>query len=195
MRFVHGPVPEDPAFQPIEEGWKPIREPDPVLMQVLAVPVMILTGWILFNVIKFATVMSWREVMGSILLSFLIMIPFHELVHALASPSFGMTRQTAIGIWPSKLLFYAHHEGALSRRRFLIVLAAPIMLLTLLPLLLCVIFRWDLPGIAALAFANGLGAAGDLLGLILVTAQIPGGSTVRNKGWRSYWKPPIVESP
>lgn len=41
MRFHVGPLPEDPSFRPLKEGWKPINEPGPYLLQFLAVPIAI----------------------------------------------------------------------------------------------------------------------------------------------------------
>jgi len=188
MKFVRGAIPEDPQFEPIEEGWNAIREPDPVWMQVYAIPIFVVTGALLFGAIVLATPISWRAVMNWLLPAFLLMIPLHELIHALANPRFGMTPRTLVGVWPSRLLFYAHYEGELSRNRFLAILAAPLIVLTILPLLLCIVTQWNAPMLAAIALANGLGAAGDLLGFGLVLAQIPRRAMVRNKGWRSYWK-------
>jgi hypothetical protein len=188
MRFIRGPIPEEHDFQPAEQGWNSIREPDPVMMQVIAVPIMLVTAALLFVVVTLGTVVPWRDVLGRFVLAFLFIIPVHELIHAFASPGFGMSRRTLVGFWPSKLLFYAHYGGELPRQQFLAILIAPIALLTVLPLLLCVLFEWNTPTVVAAACANGIGAAGDILGIAIVLRQIPRGSIVRNKGWRSYWK-------
>jgi hypothetical protein len=192
MRFVTGPIPEAPDFHPSEEGWNAIREPSPVWIQVLAIPVMALTGVALFAVIRYGTPTASKDVFARIGPMFLLMIPVHELIHALANPRFGFTPRTAVGVWPSHLLFYAHYDGELPRGRFLAILVAPTVVLTVFPLLVCIAFRFDAPGVAALAVANGLGAAGDLLGVGFVLAQIPRGAVIRNQGWRSYWKPVSV---
>jgi len=190
MRFIHGPVPEDPQFQPIEEGWSAIREPNPVTMQIFALPVMVAAGVLTWAAIRYGTVVDARAFLTWFLPAFVVMIPIHELIHAFANPSFGMTTRTYVGVWPSKMLFYAHYEGELPRGRFLFVLIAPTLVLTVLPLLLLAAFRLDVPFLAAMAFANALGAAGDLLGIGILLSQIPRGALVRNKGWRSYWRMP-----
>src|SRR5687767_9433538 len=125
MRIIRGPIPEDPEFRPIDEGWKAIREPDPIWMQVLAVPVLVVTAVLLFSVLSVFTDISSRAVLSKLLVAFLVMIPLHELIHAFAHPAFGRSRQTYVGFWPAKLLFYAHYEGELPRERFLLILAAP----------------------------------------------------------------------
>lgn len=183
-------MPEDPQFHPLEEGWSAIREPDPVRMQIYALPVMLAAGALAWAAITYGTVVQWRAVMNWFAVAFILMIPIHELIHAFASPGLGMTARTYVGVWPSKLLFYAHYEGELSRERFLLVLAAPTLALTVVPLLLATTLRLGAPFLVAMAFANAVGAAGDLLGIGVILYQIPRGSLVRNKGWRSYWRMP-----
>lgn len=192
MRFITGPIPDAPDFHPLEEGWNAIREPDPFWIQILAIPVMAVTAVALFAVIETGTATASKDVFRFVGPMFLLMIPIHELIHAFANPRFGFTSRTAVGVWPSHLLFYAHYDGELPRDRFLAILVAPTVVLTVLPLLVCVAFRLDAPAVAALAVANGIGAAGDLLGVGFVLAQIPRGTVIRNKEWRSYWKPVSV---
>jgi hypothetical protein len=38
MRWHSGPVPDDPNFHPQAEGWHSIREPTPLVLQLLALP-------------------------------------------------------------------------------------------------------------------------------------------------------------
>lgn len=189
MRFVQGPIPEDPAFDPESEGWRAIREPDPVWMQLFALPVLAVTALVLYLVLSRGLEITPGQLMGWLPVSFLVVIPLHELIHAFANPAFGLTPSTYVGMWPERLLFYAHYEGELTRGHFLWILAAPTLFLTILPLALCVARGWSSLPLVALAVANGLSAAGDLFGIILVFWQIPRGVLVRNKGWRSYWKP------
>ncbi len=188
MRFVWGPIPEDPEFQPLADGWNSLREPEPIRMQFLAIPFMIVTVAVVAAAIAFGTPMSLRGVGDWFLLAFLVVIPIHELLHALTQPQFGLTRRTYLGVWPAKLVFYAHYEGELTRERFLFILAVPTIVLTVVPLTACVLFGWNAPFLAAVASANGVSAAGDLFGLFLISTQIPRGALVRNQGWRSYWR-------
>lgn len=71
-----------------------------------------------------------------ILVVLALLITVHEALHALAHPSFGLSRRSAIGFWPSRLLFYAHYEGCLSRDRLIFILLLPTLVLSFLPLLL-----------------------------------------------------------
>ena len=188
MRFVFGPVPDDPAFEPEKSGWRSFREPDPVMLNLLALPVafVLLGGLVVY--IKAATVVPLKEVVLRVFPAFLIIIPLHELLHALVTPRFGTTPQTYMGCWPARALFYAHYIGELSARRFFAVLLTPFIVITVIPLAVITALDVHAPWTAAMALANGVGAAGDLLGLFVMGAQVPRGSIVRNKGWRTYWR-------
>src|SRR5262245_37172423 len=141
MRLHLGPVPDE--FSP-DSSWRAIREPDPILLQVIALPVAafvaVLVGFawsrvglptsllfpgpfpvlVLFNV--------------ALALSIPALIVAHELLHAIVHPHFGLSSSTIIGAWPSRLLFYAHFSGPLTRNRFLAIFAMPFLVITVLPL-------------------------------------------------------------
>lgn len=189
MRFMVGAIPENPDFHPEEEGWRGLREPDPMRMQFLALGPMIVAAALVLLTLHFATGVSLKTALKWFLPAFLLMIPIHELMHAFASPAFGTTDKTLVGVWPSHALFYAHYEGELSRERFLAILAAPTFVLTILPLVLLTLSPLDSAFLAAIAFANAVGAAGDMLGMGIVLRQIPRGAIVRNNGWKTYWRP------
>ena len=48
MKFRLGPLPDDPKFDPIAEGWTPLREYGPLKMQLIALPIMVAIAF-LFN--------------------------------------------------------------------------------------------------------------------------------------------------
>ncbi len=204
MRFHFGIPPEDETFDPQTEGWFPIREPEPRVLMLIAIPVatglFFLWGILYFLVfplelfvlqvvpISEKVIQIRMPIVESILqtsiwpfLTILVFfIPIHELIHALCFPDRGLSARTFIGLWPSRGFFYAHYEGSMSRNRFLLVLAAPYIALSLIPIALIAGLRflgW-LPEImlslAWLSLVNSLGAAGDLIGFWLVVSQIPG---------------------
>jgi Putative zincin peptidase len=218
MRFHFGVPPEDETFDPQAEGWLPIREPVPRVLMLIAIPVAIglflLWGvlcFLVFPVEQFVpeiipisekVIQIQIPIVASILetsiwpfLTILILfIPIHELIHALCFPDRGLSSRTFIGVWPSRGFFYAHYEGSMPRNRFLLVLAAPFIALSLMPITLIAGLRflgW-LPEImlslAWLSLVNSLGAAGDLIGVWRVSSRIPRAAMVRNKGWKTYWK-------
>ncbi len=205
MRLYYGGIPDNKDFHPEVEGWSPIREPGPIAVQFLAVPIALATLFVL--IVLFGLVLSRQTLRtaGSLLINLpffsslvivILLIPIHELIHAFCTPSFGLTSQTLIGVWPSKLLFFAYYEGAISRNHFLLIFLAPFIVLSILPIgivaLAGVISLSPavISSLVLLSLLNGGAASGDLLGFGLALFQIPAKAQVRNKGWRTYWMIP-----
>lgn len=189
MRFNVGPIPDAVGFEPESEGFRPIREPDPLTMQFVAIPVLLVTAAAISLFLLHATPIPLWDVWKWVLPVFPFVVVVHELVHALVHPGNGREEASLLGCWPSRLLFYAHYDAGLTRERFLAILLAPFIALTVVPLAWLALAKSDSLLLGAVAAANGVGACGDLLGVLLIVFQIPRGALVRNKGWRSYWKP------
>ena len=187
MRFLLGPIPDDPGFDPTLPGWNAIREPRPALMNLIALPIMLVTLALMALFLRAFTSLKLTDLAAPFLIAFLLVIPVHELIHALAMPGSGRGGETMIGFWPSHLLFYAFHFGEMTRGNFLAVMIAPFVVLTIIPLAVLAA-GVDSRFLGAVAIANGAAAAGDLLGFALILTQIPRGAIVRNQGWRTYWR-------
>ena len=201
MRFHSGAIPENPTFHPEAEDWRSIREPGPIAIQILAIPVavllMILTGWLFWQFLPSKFIfeeMAPYHLELTIVVLFLL-LPVHELLHALCHPGFGFSNQTVLGVWPSKLLLYAHYEGALSRNRFLVIVLSPLIGLTLIPLVILALLSSYTPSLnvivnlGCLAFVNAASASGDVIAFFAVLLQIPASGVIQNQGWRTFWKP------
>jgi hypothetical protein len=198
MRFNLGPIPEE--FTP-DGSWRPLREPSPLVMQFFALPLGLGMafvagyGWHLVGMP--GSIQIDARYSGLFLLALLLCFPalilFHELLHAVVHPGWGLSQATIIGAWPRRLLFYAHYSGPLSRNRFLCVFAMPFLVITVLPLGMVAgglhpptIIRW---AVAWASTFNALAACGDYFGMALVFFQVPRAAVVQNQGWRTYWKP------
>jgi hypothetical protein len=199
VKLYWGPPPDSDDFNPVEEGWSTIHEPNPVVLQLISIPIAVVIAALLIAVITWGIPHEIAEQgtvtipLVPIVLVLLLMIPAHELLHALSQPSFGRTDKTYIGIWLKKVLFYAHYEGELPRGHFLWIFFVPFLILTLIPVGLILFFGRSMPQnlvmiLAFLAVLNGTAASGDVLGFILIAAQVPRTALVRNKGWKTYWK-------
>jgi hypothetical protein len=218
MRFHFGTPPEDETFHPQAEGWLPIREPEPRVVTLIAIPVAIglILPWGALCLLVFPMELFVPEIrpisekafqiqmpivaslletsIWPFLMILILFIPLHELIHALCFPDQGLSARAFIGFWPSTVFFYAHYEGPMSRNRFLLVCVAPYIALSLVPMTLIAGLRflgWRpeiMLSLAWLSLVNSLGAAGDFIGFWLVLSQIPHTAIVRNKGWRTYWK-------
>jgi hypothetical protein len=203
MRLHLGAVPDDPDFHPEAEGWSPIREPGPWMIQLIAMPFIFVLAFfsfellylvfpreILFNPsftisIVCAPIWIWMMV---------LLIPIHEFLHAVCQPGWEFSPNSVIGFWPSKVLFYAHYQGAMSRNRFLIALAMPFIVLGLVPIPIIAVSQiigltaLMVVALAYLALIGSVLACGDAVGFSVIISQIPRSAIVRNKGWKTYWK-------
>lgn len=212
MRFHFGAIPEDQDFLPEAEGWRGIREPNPIWLNVIAVPVVIALMFVwallIFLILLLRGLpyipppasLSFTFSPLAFILILLFLIPAHEFLHALFYPDWGLSSKTIIGLWLSKGIFYAHYEGMMSRNRFLLIFLTPYLVLGLLPALV-----WGLLPASYLAsdvsinllFLSLLGSvfsSSDFVGASLVFLQIPALAVVRNKSWKTYWKPEMSES-
>jgi hypothetical protein len=203
MKLHFGAIPESVDFQPEEQGWNSLREPSAAMFQLYAVPFAFLNLAVLaalWHLVPEFKPGGGKAAVIGLLLTLLFFIPVHELLHALVAPGNGRSEKTLIGVWPQKLVFYAHYDGAMPRNRFLLVFATPFIVLSLLPV--GVAFIWLQAGgdgavpfvLQILSFLNGLAACGDALGFLMIWHQVPARAMVRNQGWKTYWKlPPASE--
>ena len=220
MRFHFGEFPESKDFDPEAEGWLvlPDINLDTIHLRALRVSMSLFLLWLpLFllvfplelltpqrfqispNVfqIQFPILQIPLWLILSILIATLILfIPAHELVHALSCPGWGLSPNTVVGLWLLKGFLYVFHDGSMSRNRFLLVLLAPYVILSLLPLAVIAILRstgWTPEVMIGLTWTSLLGSllsGGDFVSaLTLLSSQIPGTALIRNSGQKSYWKP------
>lgn len=204
MRFQYGPIPEDEVFQPDAQGWSGIREPSPLVLNILAIP----TSFVLLGAIIYALSFAWEGGFPAIigesieqsklnpflvsLAVLVISIPVHELVHVFIHPQLGRSEKSILGLWLSRGLFYAHYDGVISRNHFLAILAAPYLLLAWSPVIVLALIGNSGPIdyaliLAMVALVNCVLPSGDVLGILLLVSQIPVSACVKNKGWKSYW--------
>ena len=190
MRLHWGAIPPSPDFIP-DEIWKPLKEPSCGLAQVISVPIGVAAAavvallWFAFTPLhEIKALFSLPRFLG---LSVCILI-VHELVHTAAHPFVGLSPRSIVGIWPSRLIGFAHYDGELSRNRFVTILLMPLVTITVLPLLLAAVIHTVSVWVAFASVLNALASAVDVLGAAMVLCQIPPNAILRNQGWRTYWK-------
>jgi hypothetical protein len=189
MRLRIGPLPLNPEFRPEQDGWNPLKEPGPLVLQLLAVPIGVLTagaliaGWWLAvgeKVVELSPLPIWFALFG--------VIPVHELLHASAQPGYGLRPTSILGLWPSKLTFYAHYLDPMPRDRLLLIFVVPFVVLSVVPLLVCGVVP-VVPGwVVVMSVWNAFLSCGDMLGMLLIASQVPRSAMVCNQGWFTWWK-------
>jgi hypothetical protein len=192
MRFIFGAMPQDPEFDPENQGWTSLREPGPGKMQLIAVVVGVSVGLLLQLLFWLAGAdVSPLQNTRNAPIGLCIMlgsIPAHELLHLLCFPSFGLSKRSIIGFWPRMFGAYVYYDGALSRNRTILISACPFMLLSIMPLLSSFVTTNIPVLVVAVSYLNGLICGADLVGIFLLVKQVPSGALVRSKGYHSYWQ-------
>lgn len=189
MRLHFGAVPLSHDFVP-DESWKPLHEPGPILMQCFALPLgiaacaAVVTLWIYLTPVTKTPVASLPLLLGTMLAIF----PVHEVIHAFVHPQMGLSRNSILGLWLSRQLFYAHYMGDLSRNRFIAILVMPLFLISVVPLVVSTIIGHASVTVAFLSSFNMLASGGDIFAICTLLLQVPNAATVRNNGWKTYWK-------
>lgn len=204
MRFTYGCPPTLPDFDPRNQGWNQMREPSPRVLvlvgSILGVPICasLIWAWGLLDLklsasFDLGAFGSWGRLLPlliplSLPMIWIAIIPAHEFIHALGCPRFGFTPMTIIGVWPSRLLFYAGHLEAMPAWRYLLYASAPFVVLSLLPLLIAFCIESIALLCVVVSVMNGLCCGGDLILIILVITQVPLKALVQNEGWSTWWK-------
>lgn len=198
MRFHYGAVPEDIGFNPEPGVWSELRQPGPLVLNFMAIPVVLLlmlamSGLLYLFLPRGVSVLT-SQAWISLPMLFAI-LPLHEIIHGLFFPGNGLDRKTVLGIWPSRLICYASYEGEITRERSLLAALGPFLVLSLFPLILIFIARlfepdprW-LTGLSTFSLISGVIASGDMFLFVLVLTRIPKGAMIRSQGWRTFWKP------
>jgi len=200
MRFRLGAMPADPNFKPEEANWNRLRH-DPLHSFLQLWIYGFLIGMVTAPLMNFLWLLVGIDFIFPIRLSWFIglLIPpiilIHEIIHAVFYPDFGISDKTIIGFWPSKMIAYAYHTAPISRNRLIWVGIAPLLFLSLFPIVLFVVLGgprfWDKTTATVLfhvSFLNVLFSGGDILGIITVLREIPASAMVRFNGWDTFWK-------
>ena len=196
MRFQAG-LPSDEFESTI--GWQALREP---AVQNIARETRVLSfallcvvaiSWYLLGVspLRFFRVEGGILGLLALLISFVLLIIFHELIHASIHPNFGASRDSVLGASLRPFMFYACYQGSLPRNRFIAILLAPFIGLTVVPLVAHAVglFGESIVGtVALLSTLNAAMACVDIFGVYLLLQQVPRNAQVRNKGWLTYWQ-------
>lgn len=189
MRLHLGSIPEI-ADLPAEDGWVKLREPPLwVVRWVLALPLSLVLALLsAVLVIRYTEITPQGLNGGGLLAVYVATIAIHELVHAAIHPDRGLSERTVLGLWPSRLVFFAHYEGARSKGNFTLGIIAPFLVLTILPLMAAHQFGWSSWILGAVIVLNASVSSADVLGFFIASFGLPGSSMVQNRGWHSYWR-------
>lgn len=192
FRLHSGPPPSnlsDLEFMQNSNDWRPLREPSIQTYTILSTVVAAVVVGCAIAVVKAVTgnypsltPTSWWDVLGVA-----AMLVIHEFLHLLAHPQLGGSRLSILGIWPKAGVAYAQYLGEMTVRRFLLILVAPVFVLSFVPIVVSLfgvikVDEWPI----RYALWNLLFSAGDLFGIGLLLRDSQISQTVKNLCWQTW---------
>jgi len=126
----------------------------------------------------------------------LLTMPIHEFIHALSTPNWGFSTKTIVGLQKSKGVFmpYVYYDGEQSLWRFFLTGFAPTILLTVVPIMVVMLLPLSdsyRVGFGFLSFFNAAISGGDMSICIWLATRLDPRSSIRQNGWKLYWKTTI----
>lgn len=191
----------------ISEGWKKIREPKNLFTTILiSIPLMFINAIISILIInQFSdwwenVINKWTSIAdnssfhitistSSIALfvaAIFILTIIHELLHMILIPNFMKSDKTCWGITLNGG-FVATTEKIV-KSRFIIISAAPFVLLSVILPIILGIFGFLNKFIVFFIIFNAAASSVDVINLILILIQVPGNSCIINNGFETYFK-------
>jgi hypothetical protein len=194
MRFHIGPVPKSDENLP--GVWTPLRDLGPYTMLLFGVPIggvaFVIVGWLwLYETPALKNIgNNPNTLLVELIVAMFAIFPIHEFLHMIFHPQFGLSRKTVLGVWPSRLLCYAYYDGVISRNRFIVIFAMPLLVITILPLFIAFTSGHASILVAFVSSLNALGAGLDIFAIILLFWLVPQNANVCNRGGRTLWNQP-----
>jgi hypothetical protein len=111
----------------------------------------------------------------------------HELSHA-AVFTCGRDRGLRVECVWQKYRPHLRYRGAVSRSRYIAVLLAPLMAITLMPIVASVALSLHSGDLVVVSVLNALVSGGDVLAAALVLLQVPANGIVQRRGDCVIWK-------
>ena len=174
-------------FCPHDDGWKHLPEPHAAQIGVLAAGAMLcvttLVLWLLlapFKPIPLDFV--------PLLLALSIAVVLHEITRA-AVFTWGNPAARRVEIVWRRYVPHLRYEGAVSRARYLAMLTAPFLAISLAPIAAAVLLRIGSGDLVLIALVNAFISGADLVAFLIVREQVPAHAVVRRQGDYLLWKP------
>ncbi|RAP77268.1 DUF3267 domain-containing protein [Paenibacillus montanisoli] len=177
--------------------WVKLKEPKSHFIAILfSVPFMVLGGAIAIILTRIFLPVSMEDYGfqgGSITLNFniltiisiLLLVLIHELIHLILIPNFLKSTNTGIGIHFGG---FVYTEEIMSRMRYILISIAPFLVLSIVLPLILGAFGCLNPTIIFLIFLNALGSSVDLLNVTLILSQVPKKAKIINNVTSTLWR-------
>ena len=206
MRFHVGRVPPNPDFHPKRDGWRRMNEPSDgafisqaTLYGVIAAIAFSYwlsslpssdpdAGRIVINT-STITLIGMLKALAILIGGFIALVIVHESIHLLLHPGFGFTKDSIAGIIPRWGAFYACYDNAITRNRFLLMVAAPFVILSVIPAIIASFIGQPPLWLSMFIIINALFSGGDITSIGLFLKATPSHALLRQQAWEFYWRP------
>ena len=127
---------------------------------------------------------SWTK----IVLSLIVLIIGHEVIHLLGFPYLGMSSRTVVGLWLEAGSPYVQHMSPIRRNRFLAISILPFFVLSVMPLVLAAHNLGTINYLSWISVLNCLGAGSDIFIFIQILRVVPSKANVIEGEDALYWR-------
>jgi hypothetical protein len=186
MKFLVDKFPENKDFEP-DQTWTMLRESTNLwIIQLKALPFMVINAFMTILILGLLNI-SFHYNAFLMLFALVIIIPAHELIHALFFPGRLSSEQVVFGFISKVFAFYTSYMGELKRSNLITIMLAPLIIISLVGYLFLLIVG-DNSLVEHIILANAVGSCADCLGVFLILRQVPEHAFLRFKEIRTYWR-------
>jgi len=186
MQLTTNPFPKDPHFTP-NGKWHLLGSAGNLWwVQLKAFPFVLINMGIIGALFLLFDIHFALD-FDTLLWSFLIFIPLHELLHALTFPASMRSSQIYIGFSVKHFVPFAAFTGSMTKPQTLWNLMAPFIIITFTCFLFLVLFG-EHPLVEHVVLFNAMAACVDSEDAWQTCKQVPKDALIRNDQDKTYWK-------
>ena len=187
MQFAREPLVGSSPY-PYDVAWRQVHEIGAdvgLVLSLVAGGVLCMTTFILWIVsVPFSPV---RVDYATLLLATAMVLFFHEFAHA-AMFTCGRSRGLRVECAWQKYRPHLRYHGAVSRSRYIAVLLAPLVAVSIVPIVASVVLSIHSGDLVLISLLNALVSGGDVIAAGLVLLQVPANAVVQRRGDCVIWK-------
>jgi hypothetical protein len=175
------PYPYDVAWRQVHE----IGDEVGVVLSLVAGAVLCMATFVLWIM-----AVPFRPVhvdYATLTLAAALVLFFHELAHAMAFTC-GRARGLRVECAWQKYRPHLRYHGAVSRSRYIAVLVAPLVAVSLAPILVSAMLPVHSGDLMLISLLNALVSGGDAIAAGLVLLQVPANAVVQRRGECVIWR-------
>lgn len=187
MQFAREPLVGSSPY-PYDVAWRQVHELDGevgLVISLVAGAVLCMATfavWVL--AVPFHAI---RIDYATLLVATAMVLFFHELAHAMTFTC-GRARGLRVECVWQKSRPHLRYHGAVSRGRYIAVLFAPLVVVSIVPIAASVVLSLHSGDLVLISLLNALASGGDAIGAALVLLQVPANAVVQRRGECVIWR-------